>query len=144
DGIHCYSDRFNDDEVDGPTAPRAVLVWLHLIVLRAGVVVRPTIRRLPPRRRRYLAGVRAGRPDARGATAHLGRPERRSNLGTRQSSYGVCVGSFGVSAALDHRFGNRPHSPTAPEERCAPAGLVSALTGDRFVDPLKSERTRNR
>src|SRR3989442_14969069 len=77
---------------------------------------------------------------AGGAATHLPRAERRSNLGARQPSSGVRVGSFGVPAALDHRPRNRPHPPAVAAERRASAGLVSTDTGDRLVHPLNSER----
>src|SRR5205814_780549 len=127
---------------DGPAAVRAVRLRGDWVVQCPRVVTRWTGRRLPPRRRGYATGVCPRRAHAGGAAAHFSRAERGSNLGTRQPPYGVRVGSFGISAALDHRFGNRPYSPAAAAERRAAPGLVSASAGDRSVDPLNSERTR--
>src|SRR5207244_10097045 len=89
-----------------------------------------SIRRLPPRRSGHATSLRPRRADARGAATHFFRAERRSNLGARQPPSSVRVGPFGVPAALDHRFRNRPHPPAAPTERRAFAGLVSTVTGD--------------
>src|SRR2546430_16369986 len=123
---------------DGPAAVRAVRLRGDGVVQCPRVVTRWTGRRFPPRRRGHVTGVCPRRAHAGGAAAHFSRAERGSNLGTRQPPYGVRVGSFGISAALDHRFGNRPYSPAAAAERRAAPGLVSASARDRSVDPLNS------
>src|SRR3989454_7484266 len=105
------------------------------------MVARRTVGRVSPRRRRHAAGLRARRADAHRTATHLGRAKRGSNLGARQPSSLLRVGSLGVSAALDHRFGNRSYPPAAAAERRAAAGMVSTASGDCCFHPvnLRSE-----